>query len=144
MRTALSVAAWLLFVSAAEAQQTVIHSTVAIDMKADCADAVGFVVEGGPAADTARVRKTVQAKARAAHPKVRNYSHADNFTKDKFAGNHAVVVTAPNTKPGCATRAMGVGFGKDEATARKDAERRMGMIFPYHGRTTKVEFSKAF
>ena len=134
----------LLPLTAANANEPRIHATVAIEMKGDCADAVGFVVEAGPSADSARVRKSVQDKARADHPRVRNYSHADNFTKDKFAGNHAVVVTAPNTKPGCATRAMGVGFGNDEAAARKDAERRMGMIFPFHGRTTKVEFSKAF
>ncbi len=56
-------------------------------------------------------------------PQARNTLHADNFPKDTPLGNHAVVVTAASSKPGCHGRAMGVGFGQDEVAARKDAER---------------------
>jgi hypothetical protein len=49
-----------------------------------------------------------------------------------------------NTKPGCSTRAMGIGFGSDEADARKDAVRLMGRMFPFNDGKTKIEFSKAF
>jgi hypothetical protein len=40
----------------------------------------------------------------------------------KYAGNHTVVVSATIAKPGCSGRAMGVGFGNDEAAARKDSK----------------------
>jgi hypothetical protein len=60
---------------------------------------------------------------RASYPQARNNLNADNFIKDKHVGNHAVVVAAAISKPGCNGRAMGVGFGKDETAARKDAER---------------------
>ena len=144
MFSAFSAVLLLMAAFSAQSNATRIHATIAIEMKAACADAVGFVVEAGAAADSDKVRARVQDKSKANHPQVRNFSHADNFAKDNFLGSHAVVVTAANTKPGCATRAMGVGFGKDETTARKDAERRMGMLFPFHGRAVKVEFNQAF
>jgi hypothetical protein len=135
----------LLLIAAASAEaQTRIHSTVAIEMKGDCANVVGFAIEAGPAADSGRVRKQVQDKVRAEYPHVRNTAHADNFAKDKHVGDHAVVVSATITKPGCNGRAMGVGFGQDEAAARKDAVRRMGMTFPFNDGKVKVELSKAF
>jgi hypothetical protein len=144
MRTAAGAVFLLLLVSAANASETRIHATVAIEMKGDCANVVGFVMDAGPEADSGKVRKQVQEQARAKYPQVRNTSHADNFVKDKHVGNHAVVVSATITKPGCNGRAMGVGFGKDEAAARKDAVRRMGMTFPFNDGKVKVEFSKAF
>ncbi len=102
----------LLFVSTPRADETRIHAIVAIDMKAGCADAVGFAIEAGAAADSAKVRKLVQEKIRATYPQVRNNLNADNFMKDKHLGNHAVVVSAAIFKPGCKGRAMGVGFRK--------------------------------
>jgi hypothetical protein len=141
MHTAAS-AVLLLLVSTSLAAETRIHAVVAIEMKAACADAVGFVIEAG--ADSATVRKQVQEQVRAKYPQSRNHTNADNFMKDKHLGNHAVVVTAANAKPGCNTRAMGVGFGKDEAAARKDAERLMGRMFPFNDGKVKVEFSKAY
>jgi hypothetical protein len=134
----------LLLVSTSAAAQTRIHATVAVEMKAGCADAVGFVIEAGATADSAKVRKQVQEQARAKYPRARNNLHADNFMKDKFLGNHAVVVTTASTKPGCNGRAMGVGFGPDEAAARKDAERLMGKMFPFNDGKVRVELSKAF
>jgi hypothetical protein len=143
MRTATTAILLLLVAASAEAQ-TRIHSTVAIEMNGDCANVVGFAIEAGPAADSGNVRKQVQDKVRAQYPRVRNFSHADNFAKDKHVGNYAVVVSTTITKPGCSGRAMGVGFGTDEATARKDAVRRMGMTFPFNDGKVKVELSKAF
>ena len=144
MRAAATAILLLLFVSAADARETRIHATVAIEMKGDCANVVGFVMDAGPEADSGTVRKQVQEQVRAKYPQVRNTMHADNFSKDKHIGNHAVVVSATITKPGCNGRAMGVGFGKDEAAARKDAVRRMGMTFPFNDGKVKVEFSKAY
>ena len=141
MRT-VTTAVLLLLVSTSHAAETRIHAIVAIEMKAACADAVGYVIEAG--ADSATVRKQVQDLVRAKYPQARNHTNADNFLKDKHLGNHAVVVTAANSKPGCTTRAMGVGFGKDEVTARKDAERLMGRMFPFNDGKVKVEFSRAF
>jgi len=144
MRTAASAFSLLLLVATSNADELRIHATIAIEMKAGCANAVGFVMEAGAAADSGRVRKQVQEQARAKYPQARNSLHADNYMKDKYLGNHAVVVAATNTKPGCSGRAMGVGFGKDEAAARKDAERLMGRMFPFNDGKVKVEFSKAF
>ena len=145
MRTAAgAVVLLLLLVSATAASETRIHATVAIEMKAGCANAAGFVIEAGAATDSDQVRKQVQEQARAKYPQARNNLHADNFSKDKHLGNHAVVVSAAMSKPGCSGRAMGVGFGKDEAAARKDAERLMGKMFPFNDGKLKVEFSKAF
>ncbi len=141
MRTT-ATAVLLLLVSAPHAAETRIHAVVAIEMKAECADAVGYVIEAG--ADSAKVLTQVQDQVRAKYPQARNRLNADNFIKDKHLGNHAVVVTAANAKPGCSTRAMGVGFGKDEAAARKDAVRLMGRMFPFNDGKVKVEFSKAF
>lgn len=134
----------LLLVSKTAAADTRIHAIVAIEMKAGCADAVGYAIEAGPASDSAKVRKQVQERVRANFPAARNNLNADNFMKDRHLGNHAVVVTAANAKPGCSTRAMGVGFGANEAAARKDAERLMGRMFPFNDGKAKVEFSKAF
>jgi hypothetical protein len=134
----------LLLVSTPAAAQTRIHAIVAIETKGGCADAVGFVIEAGAVADSAKVRKQVQEQARAKYPRARNNLHADNFLKDKPLGNHAVVVTASSSKPGCTGRAMGVGFGQNEAAARKDAERLMGKMFPFNDGKVKVELSKAF
>jgi hypothetical protein len=144
MRTTMIGILLTLLVSASAAAQTRIHATVAIEMKGDCANVVGFVIDAGPAADSGKVRKQVQEKVRAQYPHVRNTSHADNFAKDKHVGNYAVVVSSTITKPGCSGRAMGVGFGQDEAAARKDAVRRMGMSFPFNDGKVKVELSKAF
>ena len=145
MRTAaIAMFLLLLFVSTSEADETRIHAIVAIEMKAGCADAVGFAIEAGAAADSAKVRKLVQDKVRATYPQARNNLNADNFMKDRHLGNHAVVVSSAMSKPGCSGRAMGVGFGKDEPTARKDAERLMGKMFPFNDGKVKVEFSKAF
>src|SRR5688572_29137482 len=133
MRNAASTVLFLLLllVATADASETRIHSTVAIETAGGCSNAVGFAIEAGDTADSGKVRKQVQDEVRAKYPKARNTSHADNFVKDKHAGNHTVVVSATITKPGCSGRAMGIGFGTDEAAARKDAERRMGMIFPF-------------
>jgi len=144
MRTASTAVFLLLFVSISGADETRIHAIVAIEMTAGCADAVGFAIEAGAAADSGKVLKQVQEKVRAAYPQARNRLNADNFTKDKHLGNHAVVVSAAISKPGCNGRAMGVGFGKEEAAARKDAERLMGKMFPFNDGKVKVEFSKAF
>jgi len=144
MRNAAIAVVLLLLVATADANEIRIHATVAIEMTGDCANAVGFAMEAGPAADSGKVRKQVQEQARAKYPQARNKLHADNFMKDKYVGNHAVVVAATITKPGCSGRAMGVGFGKDEAAARKDAERLMGRMFPFNDGKVKVEFSKAF
>ncbi len=134
----------VLFVSTSRAAETRIHAIVAIEMKGDCADAIGFAIEAGAAADSGKVLKLVQDKVRAAYPQAKNRLNADNFMKDKHLGNHAVVVASAINKPGCTGRAMGVGFGKDEAAARKDAERLMGRMFPFNDGKVKVEFSKAF
>lgn len=144
MRTAIIGVVLSLLMSASSAAETRIHATVAIEMTDDCANAVGFVMEAGPEADSGKVRTQVQEQARVKYPKARNTMHADNFMKDKHLGNHAVVVSATTTKPGCNGRAMGVGFGKDEAAARKDAARLMGRMFPFNDGKLKVEFSKAF
>ena len=89
MRTA-AIAVFLLLVlaSTSGAQETRIHAIVAIEMKAGCADAVGFAIEAGAAADSGKVRKLVQEKVRAAYPQARNNLNADNFMKDKHLGNH--------------------------------------------------------
>jgi hypothetical protein len=144
MRTAAATLLLLLLVSSQAAAQTRIHATIAIEMKAGCADAVGFVIEAGAIADSAKVRKQVQDQARVKYPQARNKLHADNFMKDKPLGNHAVVVTSASSKPGCRGRAMGVGFGQNEVAARKDAERLMGKMFPFNDGKVKVELSKAF
>ena len=145
MRTAvIAVFLPLLFVSTSGADETRIHAIVAIEMKAGCADAVGFAIEAGAAADSSKVRKLVQENVRATYPQARNNLNADNFIKDKHIGNYAVVVAAAISKPGCNGRAMGVGFGTDETAARKDAERLMGKMFPFNDGKVKVEFSKAF
>jgi hypothetical protein len=145
MRTAAgAVLLLLLLVATADAREKRIHATVAIETAGGCSSAVGFAIEAGDAADSGKVRKQVQDQLRVKYPKVRNTSHADNFVRDKHAGNYAVVVSATITKPGCSGRAMGVGFGSDEAAARKDAVRRMGMIFPFNDGKVKVELSKAF
>ena len=144
MRIVTSAGLVLLLVSAPHAAEVRIHATIAIAMKAGCADAVGFVMEAGAASESDTVRKQVQDKARAQYPQARNNLHADNFMKDKYLGNHAVVVSAANSKPGCSGRAMGVGFGTDAAAARKDAERLMGKMFPFNDGKVKVEFGKAF
>jgi hypothetical protein len=144
MRSAATAVLLVLPVFVANASEMRIHATVAIEMHAGCANAVGFVIEAGPQADSGKVRTQVQEQARAKYPKARNTMHADNFVKDKHAGNHAVVVSAAMTKPGCNGRAMGVGFGKDEAAARKDAERLMERMFPFNDGKLKIELSKAF
>jgi hypothetical protein len=144
MRIAASAVVLVLIVAASAEAQTRIHAAVAIEMKGECANVVGFAIDAGPAADSGKVRKQVQDKIRTQYPQVRNTAHADNFAKDKHVGNHAVVVSTTITKPGCSGRAMGVGFGTDEATARKDAVRRMGMTFPFNDGKVKVEFSKAY
>ena len=144
MRTAAATLFLLLLVATSAAAQTRIHAIVAIEMKGDCADAVGFVIDAGALADSAKVRRQVEDQARAKYPQARNRMHADNFAKDKPLGNHAVVVTAASTKPGCTGRAMGVGFGQDEAAARKDAVRLMGKMFPFNDGKVKVELGKAF
>jgi hypothetical protein len=134
----------LLLISTVGASEMRIHSSVAIETAGSCSSAVGFAIEAGAASDSDKVRKQVQEQVRTKYPQVRNTSHADNFVKNKHAGNHAVVVSATITKPGCSGRAMGVGFGTDEAAARKDAVRRMGMIFPFNDGKLKIEFSKSF
>jgi hypothetical protein len=144
MRSAATAVLLLMLLSTSAAAETRIHAIVAIEMKAGCADAVGFAMEGGAATDSDKVRKLVEEQARAKYPQARNNLRADNFMKDKHLGNHAVVVAAAISKPGCSGRAMGVGFGKDEASARKDAERLMGKMFPFNDGKVKVEFSKAF
>jgi hypothetical protein len=141
---AMAVFLLLMVVSTSGADDTRIHAIVAIETKAGCSDAVGFAIEAGAAADSGKVLKLVQEKVRAAYPQAKSRLNADNFMKDKHLGNHAVVVAAAISKPGCNGRAMGVGFGKDEATARKDAERLMGKMFPFNDGKVKVEFSKAY
>jgi hypothetical protein len=83
MRIAAPAVLLLLLVSTSAAAQARIHATVAIEMKAGCADAVGFVIEAGAIADSAKVREQVQEQTRAKYPKARNNLHADNFMKDK-------------------------------------------------------------
>ncbi len=39
---------------------------------------------------------------------------------------------------------FGVGFGKDEAEARTDAERLLAKMFPFAAGKIKLELSKAF
>jgi hypothetical protein len=43
-------------------------------------------------------------------------------------GWHVVVMSAGVRKEGCTGRAMGVGFGADEASALKEAKRNLGIL----------------
>ena len=132
----------LLAAGPAHGEQIQIHAVIAMKTEGSCNTALGFVVESGK--DEGSVRKQAEEKARKQHPQSRSFSHADNFKKDKYLGNYAVVVSAAVGKPGCSGRAMGAGFGKDEKEARKDAERLMGKMFPYRDDSqVKVEHSKA-
>jgi len=144
MRTAFTLTAVAALATAGMARAEPIHirAVIVLESKAACTQALGYVMESGP--DAASAGNKVGDKLRAQYPKARNLANADNFKKDKHLGNHAVVLSQQTPKPGCRGKAMGVGFGKDEAEARTDAERLLGKVFPFATGKIKVELSKAF
>ncbi|MBZ4416529.1 hypothetical protein [Myxococcus sp. RHSTA-1-4] len=127
--------------AAAARAEDVIHSIVAVTYEGDCTSALGYVVEVG---DADKVAKAAEEKARARYPALKRLHHKDNDKKGKSLGRYMVVVSAGVGKPGCTGRAMGVGFGTDEATARKDARKNLGKNFPLHAGDVKVEHSQAY
>ncbi|NMO19049.1 hypothetical protein HPC49_37360 [Pyxidicoccus fallax] len=134
------VAAVLLGTATARAED-VIHGIVAVTHEGECTSALGYVVEVGEAD---KVAKAAEQKARAQYPALKRLNHKDNDKKGKSLGRHVVVVSAGVGKPGCTGRAMGVGFGKDEAAALKDAKSHLGKSFPLHAGDVKVEHSQGY
>lgn len=134
------VAAVLLGAAAAHAED-VIHSIVAVSTEGDCTSALGFVVEVG---EKGKASKAAEEKARAQYPTLKRLHHKDNDKKGKSLGRHLVVVSAGLGKDGCTGRAMGVGFGRDERSARKDAVKNLGKNFPFHDGALKVEHTQSY
>jgi hypothetical protein len=118
-----------------------IHSIVAVSTEGKCVSALGFVVEVGEAGKAA---KAAGEKAREQYPTLKQLNHKDNDKKGKSLGRHMVVVSAGVGKAGCTGRAMGVGFGTDEATATKDARKDLGKHFPFNDGSVKVEHSQLY
>lgn len=127
--------------SAAAQAEEVIHSIVAVTFEGDCTSALGYVVEVGEAD---KVAKVAGEKARVRYPALKRLNHKDNDKKGKSLGRYVVVVSAGVGKPSCTGRTMGVGFGKDEVSALKDARRDLGKNFPFHDKDVKVELSQAY
>lgn len=121
--------------------EDVIHTIVAVTHEGECTSALGYVVEVGEADG---VRKAAEQKARAQYPALKRLNHKDNQKKGKSLGRHLVVLSAGEGKAGCTGRAMGVGFGKDEASARKDAKKHLGLSFPRNDGNVKVEHSQVY
>lgn len=134
------LAAALLGTAPARAEDA-IHAIVAVTHEGDCTRALGYVVEVGEAD---KVAKAATEKARAKYPELKRLNHKDNDKKGKSLGRHVVVVSAGVGKPGCTGRVMGVGFGEDEAAARKDARSHLGKSFPLHAGDVKVEHSQSY
>ena len=134
------VSALLLGASPAHADD-VIHSVVAVTTEGGCASALGYVVEVG---EPHEARQEAEAKARVQYPALKRLHHRNNLRKTTNMGRHMVVVSAGVKKEGCTGRAMGVGFGADEASALKDAKKNQGMNFPFNDGVLKVEHSKHY
>ncbi|WP_164016593.1 hypothetical protein [Pyxidicoccus trucidator] len=118
-----------------------IHTIVAVTHEGACASALGYVVEAG---DAGKVAKAAEQKAREQYPTLKRLNHKDNDKKGKSLGRHLVVVSAGVGKAGCTGRAMGVGFGTDEASASKDARKDLGKNFPFNDGSVKVEHSQKY
>ncbi len=128
----LSLAVLLPFAALAEDEEaTAIHAIVARTMgQKDCDTDLGYVVAVGPreGGDTAGTRagKLVREK----YPKAKNLSNKDNFgKKDKLLGRHLVVLEVVDEKEACTVTMYGVGFGTDEAAAKKDALRQLDKLW---------------
>ncbi|CAM3358845.1 hypothetical protein G4177_11350 [Corallococcus sp. ZKHCc1 1396] len=119
-----------------------IHTLVVVTTEGSCASALGYVVEVG---EGDKVRAAAEEKARARYPTLKRLHHKDNLKKSKEPlGRYLVVLSAGVSKAGCAGRAMGVGFGTDEASAMKDAKKGLGKNFPFNDGVLKVEHSKSY
>ncbi|MFP2925593.1 hypothetical protein ACLESO_10310 [Pyxidicoccus sp. 3LG] len=134
------VSALLLGAAPARAEDT-IHTIVALTTEGACASALGYVVEVG---ERDKVRKAAEEKAQAQYPTLKQRNHKDNDKKGKPLGRYLVVVSAGVGKEGCSGRAMGVGFGTDEASAKKDAKKDLGKHFPFNDGALKVEHSQGY
>lgn len=119
-----------------------IHSIVAVSTEGKCVSALGFVVEVG---ESGKVSEAAGQKAREQYPTLKRLNHKDNDKKGKSLGRYLVVVSAGVVKAGCTGgRAMGVGFGTDEATATRDARKDLGKHFPFNDGSMKVEHSQLY
>lgn len=96
-----------------------------------CHQDLGYVAEVGP--DAKAVSKAADARLRERFPKARSVHHADNVKKGAVHP-HMVVVRTKVKHAGCESSAYGVGFGKDEAAALKDALRLLGKRWPFYAR----------
>ncbi|MCP3140860.1 hypothetical protein [Pyxidicoccus xibeiensis] len=135
------VSALLLGAVPARAEDTAIHTIVAVATEGGCASALGYVVEVG---ERDKVREAAEQKLLEQFPTRKVSNHKDNDKKGKPLGRYLVVLSAGVTKGGCTGRAMGVGFGADEASAKKDAKKDLGKHFPFNDGALKVEHSKGY
>jgi hypothetical protein len=109
-----------------------------------CNEDLGYVIETG--ADAKAVYRAADAKIRAQFPEARAFHQADSHTKKGGVQTRLTVVSTTVQHEGCASRAYGVGFGKDEAAALKDALRNLGKRWPWWSRTRdghRVEAARA-
>lgn len=135
------VSALLLGAAPALAEDS-IHTLVAVTTEGSCASALGYVVEVG---ERDKARSAAEEKAQARYPTLKRRHHKDNLNKSRESmGRHLVVLSAGITKEGCTGRAMGVGFGADEASAKKDAKKNLGKNFPFNDGALKVEHSQRY
>ncbi len=109
-----------------------------------CNQDLGYVVETG--ADPRAVYRAADAKVRAQFPEARSFHQADSNRKKGGVQTHLSVVGTTVKHGGCERRAFGVGFGRDEASALKDALRNLGKRWPWWSRSRdghRVETARA-
>lgn len=110
------------------------HAEVRVAMRlGPCNEDLGYVIETG--ADPKAVNRAADAKVRAQFPEARSIHQADSNTKRGGVQTRLTVVSTTVSHGGCSSRAYGVGFGKDEAAALKDALRNLGKRWPWWSRT---------
>jgi hypothetical protein len=121
------VTALVLLASAASAEEQLPIKAVVAGKVDGCLKDLGYVVKSGAAI------KELDAEVRAKFPDAKTLFSKDNEIKDKktkqqvWAGNYMVVVGGDYTDPkGCKGYGISVGFGKDEASARKNALDSLG------------------
>ncbi|HET9452438.1 MAG TPA: hypothetical protein VFO83_16225, partial [Aggregicoccus sp.] len=83
-----------------------------------CNEDLGYVIETGSNAKA--VYRAADAKIRARFPEARAFHQADSNTRRGGVQTHLYVVSSRVKHQGCISRAFGVGFGQDEASALKD------------------------
>lgn len=119
------------------AEERAIMVKIATKMVDGCAHDLGFAIADNADLDARSIRKRLDDEVREKFPEAKQFHNADNEKKGALAGNHVVVLRSalpiPNGPKGakCSAVAYGVGFGKDEAEARKDALRLLGKRSPW-------------